>query len=99
MTTDISRREFVSLIGLGLALPVVNSLGAEVTAPSHRIRTITAGIQLQNTLKLDQARAAVAFLKQSREAFVAEGYEVQTLRIATQPLHEYMPDWTSASSL
>ncbi len=99
MTTEISRRDFVSLIGMGLALPMVNSLGAEVAAPSHRIRTITAGVQFQNTLNLDPAKAAVAFLKQSREAFIAEGYEVQTLRIATQPLHSYLPDWISTSSL
>lgn len=99
MTNNISRREFVSLVGMGLALPVASSLGAEVAAHRFRVRTITAGVQLQNTFNLDQARAAVAFLKQSRQAFVAEGYNVQTLRIATQPLRKYLPDWNSAASL
>lgn len=99
MINNISRREFVSLVGMGLALPFAHSLGAEVAAPSYRIRTITAGVHFQDTFDLDRARAAVEFLQRSRQAFVAKGYEVQTLRIATQPLQEYLPDWTSTSSL
>jgi uncharacterized protein (UPF0210 family) len=54
---------------------------------------------LQSTVNLDQAEAAVSFLKHTREAFEAQGYEVQTLRLATQPLQEYLPDWTNPSSL
>lgn len=99
MTTNISRREFLSLVGVGLTLPVAGSLGAEVAARNFRIRTITAGVHFQNTFDLGQARTAVAFLKQSREAFVAEGYEVQTLRIATQAVQKYLPDWTNTASL
>ena len=99
MTNKLSRREFVSLVGMGLAVPMASSLGAEVATPSYRIRTITAGVHFQGTFDLGQAMAAVDFLKRSREAFVAKGYEVQTLRIATQPLQEYLPEWTSASSL
>lgn len=99
MTTNISRREFIGLVGMGLALPIAGNPGANVTARDYRIRTITAGIELQNPFNLARARAAVDFLKQSREAFVAEGYEVQTLRIASQPIQNYLPDWTNASSL
>jgi uncharacterized protein (UPF0210 family) len=99
MTNNISRREFVSLVGMGLALPITNSLGTEIVARNYRIRTITAGVNFESTFNLDQAKAAVSFLKRSREAFVARGYEVQTLRIATQALQKYLPDWISTSSL
>lgn len=99
MKTNLSRRDFVSLLGLGFALPIATRLGAEAAPPSFRIRTITAGLQLQNTANLDQARAAVAFLQRAREVFESAGYEVQTLRLATQPAQKYLPDWPGPSSL
>lgn len=51
-----------------------------------RIRTITAGIEMQGPRQLDRIEGAIAVLKQGRELFADAGYEVQTLRIATQPL-------------
>ncbi|HEY6644845.1 MAG TPA: DUF711 family protein [Povalibacter sp.] len=51
-----------------------------------RVRTITAGIELANVTQLDRIDAAIALLKQGRSLFADAGYEVQTVRIATQPL-------------
>jgi uncharacterized protein (UPF0210 family) len=95
----ISRREFASLLGLGLVWPLAARPGANVAANNFRIRTITAGLQLHNTSNLKQAENAVAFLHKARMDFQADGYEVQTLRLATQPLGEYLPNWMKASSL
>jgi len=94
-----SRREFASLLGLGFAWPFAASLGAEASEYNFRIRTITAGLRLQNTSDLKQAGEAVAFLHKARASFQAEEHEVQTLRMATQPLGEYLPNWMNASSL
>lgn len=99
MKSNLSRRDFVSLIGLGLAMPISSRLSAELAQPGFRIRTITAGLQLQDIANLDQAKAAVVFLRRAREVFEADGFEVQTLRIATQPLQHYLPDWSRPSSL
>jgi uncharacterized protein (UPF0210 family) len=99
MKTNLTRREFAGLLGLGLTWPFAAGAGVNVAANNFRIRTITAALQLQNTGKLKQAEEAVAFLQRARAAFQAEGYEVQTLRIATQPLGEYLPDWMDDSSL
>jgi hypothetical protein len=41
----------------------------------------------------------VAFLHQARSKLEAEGFEVQTLRLATQPLQDYLPDWAAPTSL
>ncbi len=59
---------------------------------SHRfkIRTITAGLNLKNTSDLAAIESSIAFLQRARKKFEAEGYEIQTLRIATQPLPEYL---------
>lgn len=55
-----------------------------------RIRTITAGVELQNLSDLASLTRARDFLKQARERFQEQGYQVQTLRIATQHLHRYL---------
>ena len=99
MKANLSRREFAGLLGLGFAWPFAARLGAEIAPKNFRIRTITAGLQLQSSVELKQAEAAVAFLQRARAGFLAEGFEVQTLRIATQPLQEYLPNWMKTSSL
>jgi uncharacterized protein len=102
MKTGLSRREFAGLLGLGSVWPFAASLGAgpgvgEMQKNFH-IRTITAGVNIQSAGNLDPAKEAVAFLHQARSRFEAEGYEVQTMRLATQPLAQYLPDWTTMSA-
>ena len=99
MRANLSRREFAGLLGLCFAWPFAARLGANLAPDNFRIRTITAGLQLQNVAKLKQAEAVVAFLQRARGGFLDEGYEVQTLRIATQPLQDYLPNWMKTSSL
>jgi uncharacterized protein (UPF0210 family) len=63
-----------------------------VAAKSHRfkIRTITAGVNLKNTTDVATVESAIKFLQQAKKEFTDEGYEIQTVRIATQPLPEYL---------
>src|SRR5713226_5855956 len=63
-----------------------------IPAGSHRfkIRTITAGVNLKNTSDLATIESAIGFLQRARKKLEDEGYEIQTLRIATQPLPEYL---------
>ncbi|WP_161810001.1 DUF711 family protein [Steroidobacter agaridevorans] len=51
-----------------------------------RVRTITAGVELSPALELDRVEAAVAFLTRARRAFESAGYEVQTVRVAVNPV-------------
>ena len=53
-----------------------------------RIRTITAGITLRDISDTESVTKAIQFLNKSKQAFIDKGYEVQTVRIATQNLHE-----------
>ena len=53
-----------------------------------RIRTITAGVTLENLSDTASINYAIEFLKKSRRVFIDNGYEVQTVRISTQNLHE-----------
>ena len=63
-----------------------------VPAKSHRfrIRTVTAGVSLKSTSDLATVESAIGFLQRARKELEAEGYEIQTLRIATQPLPDYL---------
>src|SRR6266849_2382967 len=63
-----------------------------VAAKSHRfrIRTVTAGVNLRDTTDLATVESAMGFLQRARKKLEDEGYEIQTLRIATQPLPEYL---------
>ena len=59
---------------------------------SHRfkIRTITAGVNLKSTNDLGAIESSMEFLLRAKKKFEGDGYEIQTLRIATQPLPEYL---------
>lgn len=60
---------------------------------------ITAGVSLASAGDLGPVEEAVRFLARARDGFAAAGYEVQTLRVATQPLGEYAPDWASRETI
>jgi len=57
---------------------------------SFRIRTITAGVNLASTTDLKTIESAIDFLQRARKKFEDEGYEIQTVRIATQPFSQYL---------
>jgi len=53
-----------------------------------RIRTITAGMTLENLDDTTTINKTITFLEKAKKVFTDRGYEVQTLRISTQNLHE-----------
>lgn len=57
-----------------------------------KVRTITAFIHLDPVTYPQQIDDTLAFLKQAKSTYEKAGYEVQTLRIATQPFPEYTRD-------
>jgi len=87
--TDLSRRELVALLGAAALGPHVGpGRRAPVRSPGvgFRVRTITAGTTLGDPRDHAPVDAALAFLARARRSFADAGYEVQTVRVATQPL-------------
>jgi uncharacterized protein (UPF0210 family) len=85
-----SRRDFLEVCGAAALLapglrPVRAGLVPEVLVPTFRVRTITAGIRLPSLKDPRPVQQAIARLQRGKQAFEAAGYEVQTLRITTQP--------------
>ena len=79
----LTRRDALSLFGgaalAPAAIPAMNS------SKSLRVRTITAGVSLDNASQADRFEKAIATLKRGRAMFEQAGYEVETTRIATNP--------------
>jgi uncharacterized protein len=61
-----------------------------VKTQRFRIRTITAGINLKSASDMAAVDSAIIFLQTAKKKFEDAGYEIQTLRIATQPLPQYL---------
>jgi uncharacterized protein (UPF0210 family) len=58
-------------------------------AETPKIRAITAFIDIDAKSYPNQLESAVKFLTAAREAYTKAGFEVETIRIATQPFPEY----------
>lgn len=64
-----------------------------------KIRAITAFIRLDRARYEAQIQDALMFLRAAKAAFEKSGYEVQTLRITTQPFPEYTQGMSTADAL
>jgi uncharacterized protein len=64
-----------------------------------RVRTITAFVRIEPSQYAEQLHEAVVMLRQAKAAFEKGGYEVETIRITTQPFPQYSPDASAVGSL
>jgi uncharacterized protein len=64
-----------------------------------KIRAITAFINLDRTQYQQQIADAMAMLKRARTTFESRDYEVETIRISTQPFAEYTKGLTNEQAL
>ncbi len=58
-------------------------------AEKPKVRAITAFVRIERPRFQAQVREALGMLRKAKAAFEAAGYEVQTIRMATQPFPEY----------
>lgn len=82
-----------------IAFSLLIALGANAQTPNFAIRTITAGVTMKNLNDTASIRQAITFLKQAQKTFTDKGYVVQTLRISTQPFHQYLNGTSYDNSL
>ena len=84
-----------------LAAVCGTALAQSKAEPEHKqkIRAITAFVLLDRTQYQQQIADAVKMLNRARTIFESRGFEVQTIRIATQPFPEYTKGMTDAQAL
>ncbi len=64
-----------------------------------QVRAITAFVRLEHEHYTQQLDAALRVLRDARSAFESEGYQVETLRIVTQPLAQLVQGETEDQAL
>ncbi|HNP08131.1 MAG TPA: DUF711 family protein [Cyclobacteriaceae bacterium] len=81
---------FVQLLicSLIVLLAIVQTFGQNKKL--FHIRTITAGVTLTSLEDTVTIESAIQFLLEAKVEFNNKGYDVQTLRIATQPFYQYL---------
>jgi uncharacterized protein len=84
-------RGIACLLALAISLCGMAQAQQRRAAPEQKqkIRAITAFVNLDHTQYQLQIADAVKMLKYARTVFESRGFEVQTIRIATQPFPEY----------
>lgn len=92
MDTQIFRRVFCAALGAVAAMSR-SAVFARTGGKGFRVRTITAGVDLDDINDRAKIETAIGFLNSARSRFEDAGYEVQTVRISTPPLHQFLPSW------
>jgi uncharacterized protein len=82
------RMKRVAVLLLIAALPCLPRVHAAQSSEKPKIRAITGFIDISRTNYRQPVTDALAFLRQARASFEHAGYEVQSIRIATQPFSE-----------
>jgi len=75
-----------------LAAAILLALPTARAAEKPKVRAITAFIRLDRTQFRAQVAEALGMLRKAKAMLEEAGYEVQSLRIATQPFAEYVGD-------
>jgi uncharacterized protein (UPF0210 family) len=73
-----------------LVLLIASAAPLATAQAKPRVRAITAFVRIDHDHYQAQVRDAVSFLHRAQAAYQSAGYEVQTLRITTQPFPEYI---------
>jgi uncharacterized protein (UPF0210 family) len=86
--------------GLLLSMIALVSTAAQADAYTlPKVRAVTAFVRLDRTTTDTQVDGALTVLRETRAELQKQGYEVQTLRIVTQPLPELVAGLSPAQAL
>ena len=94
---------FRAAAALLFALLLISAAGpgqsAPVSSSKPKIRAITAFVRLDRVHYKDQIQDALKFLRDAKAAYEKSGYEIQTIRITTQPFPQYTRDLSEEQTL
>src|SRR5512133_1763063 len=83
---EVEMKRFLLLVILLGSFPVLSQVTASNSNP--RVRTITAFVRLDHANFQKQVADTLIVLRSAESEFKSRGYEVQSVRITTQPLSE-----------
>jgi len=85
------------LLSAGLQLPAQSAPPAASANP--KVRAITGFVRLDRAQFPEQTAAAVAVLRRAKSEFESRGYQVESVRLVTQPLAELVAGLTEDQAL
>ncbi len=90
----------IALSGLLLfSLPLISQTGSTPPAANPKVRAITGFVRLDPANYQVQIADALVVLRKVKAEFESRGYEVQTLRLTTQPLAELVAGMSDDKAL
>jgi len=92
------RRNCGVLLALLTLVLMCDCLAQEIPATRPKVRTITAFVRLSDPFEA-QVSEALKVLRDAKSEFEQRGYEVETVRIVTQPLAELVQGKTAEQAL
>src|SRR5580692_4564513 len=97
---NYSRIVIAVLLLLGSVCGIAHAQQKAAAQPEKpKIRAITAFVNLDRTQYQPQIADALKMLKYARTVFESHGFEVQTIRISTQPFSQYTKGLTTEQAL
>jgi uncharacterized protein (UPF0210 family) len=87
---------------IGALLLAILTTSAVAQAPSYskpKVRAITAFVRLDRATYAQQVTEALSVIKAAKSEFEKQGYQIETLRIVTQPLAELVAGQSDAEAL
>lgn len=93
------RLRTVFFVALIIVLSAVVLASEEPAAPKPTIRAVTAFLRLDRPHYKEQIQDTLEFLRRAKAAFTKKGYDVETIRITTQPFPEYTKDLSAEQAL
>jgi uncharacterized protein (UPF0210 family) len=87
---------------IGALLLATLTTSAVAQAPSYsnpKVRAITAFVRLDRATYAQQVTEALSVIKAAKSEFEKQGYQIETLRIVTQPLAELVAGQSDAEAL
>jgi uncharacterized protein (UPF0210 family) len=95
--------KFISISFVVAVICVTTASAQQKTAAADpakpKIRAITAFINLDRAQYKEQVADALKMLRRAQTTFESRGYQVQTIRIATQPFPEYIKGLTTEQAV
>jgi uncharacterized protein len=83
-----------------ITLTVLLLMSIQLVAQSKpKVRTVTGFVRIDPGTYQQQIGDALTVLRTAKQAFIAEGYQVETLRLTTQPLGELVASMSNAQAL
>src|SRR3954466_2328421 len=92
---NLNRRWYAVL----LVILLLGSVGFAQAGQKPKVRAITAFVRIEAKEYQQQIGDALTMLRAAKSAYEKEGYEVETIRITTQPFPEYVSGMSEEQAL